>query len=162
MRKGLYLDRDGVINRELGAHTTRLQDFEILQGVPEAIAAANAAGWMVVVITNQSGIDLGLYDHETVERMHHYLHDMLRQHGTSVAEVFYCPHHPQHGRCLCRKPGSLLLQRAAARHGIDPARSVMIGDRERDVQAAEAIGARGILVQANTSLMETLRSNGLV
>lgn len=162
MHKGLYLDRDGVINRELGTHTTRLEDFEILPGVPEAIAAANAAGWMVVVITNQSGIDLGLYDHEVVERMHHYLHDMLRQHGTSVAEVFYCPHHPQHGRCLCRKPGSLLLQRAAARHGIDPALSVMIGDRERDVQAAEAIGARGILVQANTSLMETLRSNGLV
>lgn len=162
MHKGLYLDRDGVINRELGTHATRLEDFEILPGVPEAIAAANAAGWMVVVITNQSGIDLGLYDHGTVERMHHYLHDMLRQHGTSVAEVFYCPHHPQHGRCLCRKPGSLLLQRAAARHGIDPALSVMIGDRERDVQAAEAIGARGILVQANTSLMETLRSNGLV
>ena len=76
--KGLFLDRDGVINRERGAHTCKLSDFEILPGVPEAIAEANAAGWTVVVITNQSGIDLGLYDHQEVDRMHDYLHDMLR------------------------------------------------------------------------------------
>ncbi|MBX2973325.1 MAG: HAD-IIIA family hydrolase [Flavobacteriales bacterium] len=162
MRKGLFLDRDGVINREHGAHTTRFEDFEILPDAPEAIAAANAAGWTVVVITNQSGIDLGLYDHDAVDRMHHYLHDMLHRHGTHVADILYCPHHPQHGRCLCRKPGGLLLQRAAARHGLELSASVMIGDRERDVEAAAAAGARGILVPANVSLMETLRTNGLV
>lgn len=162
MYKGLFLDRDGVINREHGSHTTRFEDFDILPGVPEAIAAANAVGWIVVVITNQSGIDLGLYDHDALDRMHRYLHDMLLRHGTQVTDIFYCPHHPSHGRCLCRKPGSLLLERAAARHGLDPGASVMIGDRERDVEAAVAAGVRGILVPANTVLMETLRTNGLV
>ncbi len=161
MRKGLFLDRDGVINREHGAHTARFEDFEVLPGVPEAIAAATKAGWVVVVITNQSGIDLGLYDHATVERIHAHLIDLLKQHGTGLADIFYCPHHPQHGRCLCRKPGGLLLQRAAARHGLDLGASVMIGDRERDVEAAVSVGAEGILVPANARLMDTLRANGL-
>lgn len=162
MKKGLFLDRDGVINRELGAHTTRLADFDILPGTPEAIAAAGAAGWVVVIITNQSGIGLGLYDHAAVEAMHAHLRTVLRKGGGSVADILYCPHHPQQGRCLCRKPGSLLLERAAARHGIDLGASVMIGDRQRDVDAATGAGARGILVAPNSGLMDTLRTNGLL
>lgn len=159
--KGLFLDRDGVINRERGAHTCQLSDFEILPDVPIAIAEANAAGWTVVVITNQSGIDLGLYDHREVDRMHGYLHDMLRTHGAHVADILYCPHHPTVGKCLCRKPGSLLLERAAARHGIDLRASVMIGDRDRDMEAATSIGVRGILVEPNASLLACLRTQVL-
>ena len=162
MKKGLFLDRDGVINRELGAHTTRLADFEVLPDVPEAIAAANAAGWVVVVITNQSGIDLGLYDHAEVEGMHRYLHDMLRPHGAVVSEIMYCPHHPSKGKCLCRKPEGSLLERAAAKLDIDLAGSVMIGDRDRDVLAASSVGVRGILVPANSSLLENLRTHDLI
>jgi D-glycero-D-manno-heptose 1,7-bisphosphate phosphatase len=66
--------------------------------------------------------------------------------------VYYCPHHPSRGSCLCRKPGSLLLERAIARHTIDPTRSVMIGDRERDMEAAAAVGVRGIRVGSNAPL----------
>lgn len=161
MRKGLFLDRDGVVNRELGAHATRLEDFEVLADVPQAVALANSAGWTVVVITNQSGIGLGLYDHATLDRMHRYLHDMLDRQHTRVADILYCPHHPSHGRCLCRKPGGLLLERGAARHGLDLHASVMIGDRERDMEAAASVGARGILVAPNTSLLHTLRTNML-
>lgn len=162
MRKGLFLDRDGVVNRELGAHVTRFEDFAVLPDVPEAVALANGAGWTVVVITNQSGIGLGLYDHGTLDRMHRYLHDMLQRHSTQVAEVFYCPHHPREGRCLCRKPGGLLMERAAARHGLDLRSSVMIGDRDRDMEAASSVGVRGILVEPNASLLDTLRTNGLI
>lgn len=162
MNKALFLDRDGVINRERGAHTVRLADFEILPGVPEAIATAERAGWVVIIITNQSGIDLGLYDHAELDRMHRYLHDMLRDHGTRVADILYCPHHPTRGRCLCRKPGSLLLERGAARHQVDLSTSVMIGDKDRDIRSAHAAGARGILVDANTPLMEVLRINQLI
>jgi D-glycero-D-manno-heptose 1,7-bisphosphate phosphatase len=162
MGKGLFLDRDGVINRELGRHTTSVEEFDMLPGVAEAVAQANKAGWTVIVITNQSGIGLGLYDHEAVDRMHRYLHDMLRTQGTAVSEILYCPHHPSSGKCLCRKPGGLLLERAAARHAIDLSRSVMIGDRERDVQAARSAGARGILVDANVSLLDTIRTHDLI
>lgn len=162
MNRALFLDRDGVINRERGAHTTRLADFEILPDVPEAIAAANAAGWTVIVITNQSGIDLGLYDHGELERMHRYLHDVLGANGALVADILYCPHHPDKGRCLCRKPGSLLLERGAGRHGVDLTASVMVGDRERDVEAARGAGVRGILMDANSSLMDQLRRDRLI
>ncbi len=159
MGKGLFLDRDGVINRELGAHTVRLADFEVLPGVPQAIAAANAAGWTVVVITNQSGIGLGLYDHAELDRMHRYLHDMLRDLGAHIDDILYCPHHPTLGKCLCRKPGSLLLERGAARHAMDLSLSVMVGDRDRDMEAAAAVGVRGILVAPNASLIDTLRTH---
>ncbi len=161
MRKGLFLDRDGVINRERGAHTVRLGDFEILPDVPQAIAEANTAGWTVVVITNQSGIDLGMYDHAELDRMHRYLHDMLQDHGAHVADVLYCPHHPSKGKCLCRKPGSLLLERGLARHDLKASTSIMIGDRDRDMEAAAASGIRGILVPPNASLFNTLRDHVL-
>jgi len=162
MVKGMFLDRDGVINREIGRHTTSLAEFEVLPGVPAAIRAANEAGWKVVVITNQSGIDLGLYDHAEVERIHNYLHEMLSSAGVHVADILYCPHHPSKGRCLCRKPGSLLLERGAARNGIDLERSIMIGDRDRDIQAAVAVGVRGILVEANSHLGQILEKENLL
>ncbi len=152
-RKAVFLDRDGVLNRERGTHTWRPEDFEILPDVLPALKALHAAGWLLVVITNQSGIGLGLYGHADVERLHGYLHAMLAANGTPLTDIRYCPHHPSGGRCLCRKPGALMLERAAAQHHIDLSASVMIGDRERDMEAAEAVGVRGILVEANAPLL---------
>jgi D-glycero-D-manno-heptose 1,7-bisphosphate phosphatase len=158
LRPALFLDRDGVINRERGEHTWRLEDFEVLPDVPEALALAQETGYLLVVITNQSGIGLGLYDHVDVERAHRYLHDMLASHGVNLADVLYCPHHPSGGKCLCRKPGSLMVERAIARHGIEPGRSLFIGDRERDREAAQAAGIRGLLVEANAPLLPLVRA----
>ncbi len=160
-RPAVFLDRDGVINRERGEHTWRQEDFEVLPDVAEAIRAINASGRLVIVISNQSGIGLGLYGKADVERLHDYLHAQLAGKGAAIDAVYYCPHHPTQGRCLCRKPGSLLLERAIARHGIDASSSVMIGDRERDVEAASAAGIFGILVEPNTSLLQTMRQNDI-
>jgi D-glycero-D-manno-heptose 1,7-bisphosphate phosphatase len=161
-RAAVFLDRDGVINRERGEHTWRLEDFEVLPTVSDALKAIRAAGKLSVVVSNQSGIGLGLYGHADVERLHTYLHAHLAQQGAAIDAVYYCPHHPQQGRCLCRKPGSLLLERAIARYGIDPSVSVMIGDRSRDVDAAGAVGVRGVLVEPNASLLLVLRSNRMI
>jgi len=161
-RPTVFLDRDGVINRERGEHTWRLEDFEILPDVAEAIRTINASGRLVIVISNQSGIGLGLYGKGEVERLHDYLHAQLAAQGAAIDAVYYCPHHPTQGRCLCRKPGSLLLERAIARHGIDASSSVMIGDRERDIEAAVAVGVKGILVEPNASLLQTMRQNDIV
>jgi D-glycero-D-manno-heptose 1,7-bisphosphate phosphatase len=97
-----------------------------------------------------------------VERLHAYLHAHLARHGAAIDAVYYCPHHPQQGRCLCRKPGPLLLERAIARYGIDAAASVMIGDRDRDVEAAAAVGVRGILVEPNAPLLDVLHTHALI
>ncbi len=158
----VFLDRDGVVVRERGEHTWRMEDFEILPTVVEALKAIRAAGRLSVLITNQSGIGLGLYGHADVERLHVYLHAHLARQGAAIDAVYYCPHHPTQGRCLCRKPGSLLLERAIARYGIDPCSSVMIGDRDRDVEAATAVGVRGILMEANAPLMEVLHTHALI
>ena len=161
-RAALFLDRDGVINRERGTHTWKLEDFEILPDVAKAVSAAHDAGFLVVVVTNQSGIGLGLYDHADVERLHRYLHRQLALQGTQLDAVYYCPHHPSQGRCLCRKPGSLLLERAVARFGIDPSRSLMVGDRQRDVDAANSAGIRGVLVPPDQLLMPMLKMEGVI
>jgi D-glycero-D-manno-heptose 1,7-bisphosphate phosphatase len=161
-RKAVFLDRDGVLNRERGEHTWRMEDFEILPGVVESLAALQRKGWLLVVVSNQSGIGLGLYGFNDVERLHAYLHARLAEQGVALDAVYYCPHHPSHGRCLCRKPGSLLLEKAIARFGIDAGASVFIGDRERDAEAARAVGVRPILVRSNTPLNEVVEPNELL
>lgn len=157
MRRAVFLDRDGVINRERGEHTWRLDHFEILPGVPQALKELKQAGWMTVVITNQSGIGLGLYDHADVARLHHHLIVELGRAGVQMDAILYCPHHPGEGKCLCRKPSSLLFEKAIARWGIDAASSLMIGDRQRDIDAAQAVGVRGILVSSNVELLPLVR-----
>jgi D-glycero-D-manno-heptose 1,7-bisphosphate phosphatase len=161
MRKAVFLDRDGVLNRERGMHTWTMDDFEVLPDVPESLKRLQDAGWLLVVITNQSGIGLGLYGHAEVAALHRYLHAMLAEQGVQLTAVYYCPHHPTRGRCLCRKPGGLMLERAIARYGIDASASVMIGDRERDMEAAAASGVRGIRVEANTPLLPVVMNEVL-
>jgi D-glycero-D-manno-heptose 1,7-bisphosphate phosphatase len=157
MKKAVFLDRDGVINRERGEHTWKKEDFELLPDMEVALKLLKENGWALIVITNQSGIGLGLYGHSNVEELHGILKDRLKQAGVELDAIFYCPHHPSTGKCLCRKPGSLLFEKAIARFNIDPSLSVMIGDRDRDMQAAEAVGIRGILVGANEPLLPLVR-----
>lgn len=156
-RPALLLDRDGVINRERGEHTWRLEDFELLPDVVPALKLASASGYLLAVITNQSGIGLGLYGHTEVAALHDHLQVLLARDGIHLDAILYCPHHPSGGRCLCRKPGSLLLERAMARLEIDPDLSLMIGDRERDMAAAAGAGVRGVLVEANSSLLNVVK-----
>lgn len=155
--KALFLDRDGVINRERGAHTWTVEDFEVLPTVEEALVEARMAGYRLVVITNQSGIGLGLYGNAEVERLHGLLAERLARSDVHVDDILYCPHHPSKGRCLCRKPGGLLLEKAIARHGISPSRSWFIGDRERDMEAAGSVGVRGMLIASNDDLLPVVR-----
>ncbi|MBK7286509.1 MAG: HAD-IIIA family hydrolase [Flavobacteriales bacterium] len=136
--------------------------FRDTSGCGEAVKAAHAAGLPVIVVTNQSGIGLGLYGHGDVERLHGYLHRQLALQGAQLDAVYYCPHHPSQGRCLCRKPAGLLFERAVARFGIDPSRSLMVGDRQRDLDAAATVGIRGVLVPADQALMPLLKKEDFI
>ena len=160
MKRAVFLDRDGTLNREVD-FVENPDRLELLPGARDAVRRLRDAGFVIVVITNQSGIGLGLYGHAEVEEVHGYLRRALAEHGVRLMDVFYCPHHPSKGKCLCRKPGSLLLERAMAMHGIDPTRSVMIGDRERDVDAATACGVRAIRVESNEALLPVVRAHVL-
>lgn len=153
MKKALFLDRDGVLNRERGDYTYTLEDFEVLSEVPAALKVAADKGYLLIVISNQGGIAKGIFTQQRVEELHSKLFSVLNEEGVTLDEIYYCPHHDQVGKCLCRKPEPLMLQKAIARFGIDPSASVMIGDSLRDVQAAEAAGVRGIQIEPNSGIL---------
>lgn len=157
MNKALFLDRDGVINRERGKYTYRSGDFEILPDVIEALRLAKEKGYLVIGISNQGGIAKGLFSKEDVERLHLKLNEILHENGVFLDELYYCPHHDEVGKCICRKPDVLMLEKAIARFNIDSQSSVMIGDSQRDVEAAEKAGVRGVLVESNAGILDIVK-----
>jgi D-glycero-D-manno-heptose 1,7-bisphosphate phosphatase len=99
-----------------------------------------------------------LYTHETVHEIHDFLHRTCQEANVEIKHIFYSPHHPEFGNSLSRKPERLLLERAIARYDIDPLQSVMIGDRDRDIQCAAQVGVRGILIPTNADLIDSVRT----
>jgi D-glycero-D-manno-heptose 1,7-bisphosphate phosphatase len=153
-QKAIFLDRDGVINRERGDWTYLLEDFKILDGVIEALKEFQKKNYLLIVISNQSGIAKGIYTKEQPDYLHLHLERHLNNHGITLTEFYYCPHHPDVSKCLCRKPDSLLLEKAIARFNIDASLSYFIGDAERDVAAGKKTGVKTIKVEPNSSLLE--------
>ncbi|MCB0395738.1 MAG: HAD family hydrolase [Flavobacteriales bacterium] len=152
MNKAVFLDRDGVINMERDTYTYLREDFVLVDGMLDQLKRLQEAGYLLVVISNQSGISKGLYRHEEVLELHEVFLKQCADAGVNVAGFYYCPHHPDYGRCLCRKPDSLMLEKALARFNIDAGRSFMIGDKPRDIEAAEKAGVKGLLVDANAPI----------
>ena len=154
MNKAVFLDRDGVINRELGRYCENAEEFEILEDVGNAIKMLKDAGFLVIIISNQGGIAKGIYTEDDVMAMHRKLIAHLSSFGTAINDFYYCPHHDSISRCLCRKPSGLLIEKAMAEHKIDPVQSYMIGDSKRDIEAAQNAGVKGILIESNTGILE--------
>jgi len=153
--KAVFLDRDGVINVERG-YTNRLEDFVILPDLIEVLKLFKQKGYLLIVVSNQSGIAKDLYTQSEVEVLHEYLVNELKKQNIVLDEIYYCVHHSDVGRCICRKPDSLFVEKALARFNIDPSKSYFIGDKERDVEAGEKAGVKGILIEANISLKSIL------
>jgi D-glycero-D-manno-heptose 1,7-bisphosphate phosphatase len=154
MKKAVFLDRDGVINRDILSYTFRLEDFIILDGTIEAMKIFRDKGYRMIVITNQGGIGRKLYGHEDVKILHDHLTSLLKAENIFLDAIYYCPHHPETSACLCRKPGSLLLEKAVARFGLVAAQSYFIGDMDRDMEAGRGAGVIPIKTETNGSLLD--------
>jgi histidinol-phosphate phosphatase family protein len=142
----VLLDRDGTLiaDRHFLADPAGI---EILPGVPQALARLRAAGYQLVVVTNQSGVARGLVTVAQYEAVRARLDALLAAAGASIAATYMCPHDPTaDGPCECRKPGAGMFRAAARDLGLDLTRSFLVGDRWRDIAAAAALGARGILI----------------
>lgn len=152
MRRAVFLDRDGTLLEE-GNYVDRLDRLVFFPYSIDAVRGLNRAGFAVVVVTNQSGVARGMYSEEFVRESHEYIDRKLKAGGARVDAYYYCPHHPQGSvealrrDCECRKPKPGQLQRAAADLNLDLARSFAVGDRWKDIEAGEAVGAQGILVR---------------
>lgn len=155
MRKAVFLDRDGTLirNRHYGCDPNNIQ---LLDGVVEGLKFLKECGFMLVVVTNQSGIARGYFSEGQLAAFHRRLNDLLVQHGAGVAAFYYCPHHP-HGtvprysrECNCRKPQPGMVLKACSDLGIDPSQSWLIGDILDDIEAGKRAGCRAILLDLGT------------
>lgn len=145
--KLIILDRDGVINEESTAYIKSPEEWIPIPGSLEAIGALKAAGYTVVIASNQSGLKHGLFDSKTLEAIHAKMQQALTLHGGKIDGIFFCPHHDS-DNCDCRKPKPGLLHQIAAQFNIDFGQQAvcMIGDSLRDLEAALAAGCEPILV----------------
>jgi D-glycero-D-manno-heptose 1,7-bisphosphate phosphatase len=162
-RPAAFLDRDGVLNVDHG-YAYRPDQLEWIAGATQAVRLLNEAGYIVIVVTNQSGVARGLYDEPAVQKFHTYMQEALRAQGAHIDAFYYCPHHPEGTikelavRCNCRKPGTGMLEQAAREWPIDLGRSFLIGDKDIDMAAAAAFKVRGIKFDlAESSLIELVR-----
>jgi D-glycero-D-manno-heptose 1,7-bisphosphate phosphatase len=150
-KKAVFLDRDGTINVEV-QYLSQVEDFQFIPGVPWALKRLKDAGFLLVVVTNQSGIGRGYYDEAALDSIHSHMHADLAKFGAPIDACYFCPHHPEHAtgdyrrECGCRKPLPGMLQRAAQDLDIDLAASFMIGDKLADVEAGIAAGCTALLV----------------
>jgi D-glycero-D-manno-heptose 1,7-bisphosphate phosphatase len=156
--KTIFLDRDGVINdNSVAYYVYKPEDFIINPGVIESLKLFQKKGYQLIVITNQGGIAKKQYKNLDINNLNKILESKFSEEGIELKDIFYCPHHSDISRCLCRKPGSLLFEKAIAKYKVDVNASFMIGDSERDIVAAEKVGVKGIKVKANGNLFESIK-----
>ena len=146
-KKAIFLDRDGVINKEKN-YLYKKEDFEFIDGVFEACRYFQEIGYQLVVVTNQSGISRGYYQEEDFHKLTKWMLEQFESQNIKILDVFFCPHGPE-STCNCRKPKPGMLLEAKEKHKIDMKNSWMIGDKEADVGAANAAGIK------NTILVKT-------
>jgi len=134
-QKALFLDRDGVINVEKN-YLYKIEDFEFIEGIFELCQHFIDAGYLIFVVTNQSGIARNYYTEEDFEELTAWMLGVFYEHGIEITHVYHCPHHPDiSGACSCRKPKPEMLLQAAREFDVDLENSIMIGDKERDIEA---------------------------
>lgn len=152
MKKVVFLDRDGVINEDVG-YLSSIHDLRLIPNADRAISFLNRCGFEVVVVTNQSGVARGFFEEEQVQAINLELDRRLVSSGAKVAGWYYCPHHPTEGRdpykrpCDCRKPGPGLVKRACEELGLNPQVSFVVGDTWRDMELALNVHAVPVLVR---------------
>jgi D-glycero-D-manno-heptose 1,7-bisphosphate phosphatase len=154
MRKAVFFDRDGVINKERGDYTYLPEDFEINEGVIQGMKELQNAGYLLFVVTNQGGIAKGIYSIIQFEFLNDLMISEFKKAGVELQEIYYCPHHESTGNCLCRKPGSILFEKAVAANKICTKSSFMIGDSDRDIIAAEKVGINGVKILPNQNIKD--------
>jgi len=143
------IDRDGVINEDSVDFVKSVAEWRPIAGSLEAIADLHRAGWTVAVVTNQSGVGRGLYTEAALREIHDHMRERVHAAGGELAGIYYCPHLPDAG-CECRKPQPGMFRALERELGVSVAGAPYIGDRVSDVEAAEAVGARPMLVRTGT------------
>lgn len=138
--RALFLDRDGIVNEDHG-FVWKIEDVVFQKGILELGRFFTARDWLIIIVSNQSGIARGLYQAGDVRKVHEFIREKLGFHRVKVDDFFFCPHYPPvSGPCGCRKPEPGMILAAAEKYDIDLPASIMVGDKDSDMRAAEAAG----------------------
>jgi len=150
MKRAVFLDRDGVINRKAaeGGYVTCWEDFHFLPGVAEAISSLDRAGWSVIVVSNQRCVAKGLLTVAELEAIHQKMLEELARSGAKLDGIYYCPHDKE-PPCSCRKPSHGMLLKPAQKHRITLPSSWLVGDSESDIEAGKRAGCRTVRIVAD-------------
>ena len=163
MNRAVFFDRDGVLNEEVG-YLHEIERFKWIDGAREAVKLCNEKNFLAVVVTNQGGIAKALYTARDVDVLHNFMQKSLAEIGAHIDGFYYCPHHIDGTikelsvECDCRKPKPGLILRACKDFDIEPARSILIGDAERDIGAARAAGLRAGILFKGGNLFEVVKA----
>lgn len=157
LNKALFLDRDGVINKDVG-YAHKVSDICFIKDIFNLTRLAQSNNFLIIVITNQAGIGRGKYTEEDFLNLTFWIDERFLENGVGISATFYCPHHPDHGigrykkKCRCRKPGSMLFHRAKKKFNIDMGSSVMIGDKISDIKAANKAGIKKLFLYSQENV----------
>jgi D,D-heptose 1,7-bisphosphate phosphatase len=154
LQRAVFLDRDGVLNEDVG-YAYRVEDLRLIPGIAAAVATLKSRGFLLIVVSNQSGVARGLFSKDDVNRFNQALNQQLiAAAGVGIDEFFYCPHHPDGSvapyklRCSCRKPEPGLILQATQKYPIDLKHSYLVGDKPDDIECARRAGLIGIQVRS--------------
>lgn len=154
--KCIFLDRDGVINVDYVDYVYDLEKFAFIDGVQEALALLKKEGYLLILITNQSGIVKGIYKEEDVWLVYNHIQE---QTGHALDAMYYAPYHEKWTKSLTRKPDSLMLEKAIVKYDVDITQSWMVGDKERDLIPAVKLGLHTAIVENDTDIAEVKTTN---
>lgn len=148
-KKAVFFDRDGTLNIDTH-YLYRIEDFVWTEGAVEAIKYCNDQGYLVIVVTNQSGVARGYYTEADIRKLHDWMNEELNKAGAHIDAFYYCPHHedgtvPEYAKpCGCRKPSPKLVDEACLKYNVDKEQSVFIGDADRDMLCARNAAIKGV------------------
>ncbi len=157
LNKAIFFDRDGVINDNSRYYTYKTEDVVFNDGIFEALKLFQDNDYLIFIVTNQSGIAKCVYTHNDVLEVHRFMSAEFKKRNITITNFYYCPHYPEQSKCICRKPDSLLLEKAIARYKIDKNCAHFIGDMETDMLAAKKAGVKGHLIESNSNIIELAR-----
>ena len=158
--KTIFLDRDGVINKEIN-YLHKIDDFEFIDGIFDACLYFQSLGYKIIIITNQSGISRGYYSHSDYQKVTQWMLDQFKYKNINILDVFHCPHGPD-STCDCRKPKPGMFLKAKDKHNTDMEKSWMIGDKERDIIAANSAGIDNTILVRSSHRIDESNSNAKI
>ena len=155
--KTIFLDRDGVINKEVN-YLCKIDDFEFIEGIFDACLYFQKLGYQIIIITNQSGIARGYYSEDDYQLISKWMLKQFKENGITILDIFHCPHGPE-STCNCRKPQPGMFFQAHDKYDIDMCNSWMIGDKEADTKAANSAGINNTILVRTGHLIDEAKSN---